>query len=141
MYNGRYLLQVWTREGDLVFEKILQYQLHCWNIIGKYLVYVHNEREVNVERKYTHIHMVKLGETQAQTETTSVKTTEVTFYGDQDHSGSSHRNARFVEFLGFYNNYLVLANQSMIRYGKCPEDIFRRESFILEYSKICQIKQ
>ena len=123
-----------------MFEKILQYQLHCWNIVGRHLVFVHNEREVNIERKYTHIHLVRLGDTIQQTEVTSIKTTEVTFYRENE-DGARRNSSRYVDFLGFYQNYLILANNNMIRYGRCPEDLFRRDSFTLEYSKICQIKQ
>ena len=44
-YEGRYLLQVWTRVGTLVYSKTLQFPLHLWNLNGKYLIFVLSERE------------------------------------------------------------------------------------------------
>jgi hypothetical protein len=38
--SGRYLLQVWTKTGQLIYSKILEKQVHTCNINGNYLVFV-----------------------------------------------------------------------------------------------------
>jgi hypothetical protein len=44
-YKGRYLLQVWSKKGELVYSKILQQPLHLWNLIGDHLIFVQSEKE------------------------------------------------------------------------------------------------
>jgi len=52
MYRGRYLLQVWDIHGSLIYSKILQYNIHTWNMLGNFLVFILNEREPNDERQF-----------------------------------------------------------------------------------------
>ena len=59
-YRGRFLLQVWTKLGKMVFQKILQYQIHRWNLNGKYLIFVQNEKEPTSYREYQQIFVVIL---------------------------------------------------------------------------------
>ena len=39
-YEGRFLLQVWNKEGAQIYSKILQYHLHAWNLNGDHLIFV-----------------------------------------------------------------------------------------------------
>ena len=48
--NKPYLLQVWTRSGDMVYEKALDKPVANWNISEKMLVYLEDthSQEINV---------------------------------------------------------------------------------------------
>jgi len=49
-YEGRFVLQVWNKEGVQVYAKILQNNLHLWNLNGDYLIFVQSEKEPTAYR-------------------------------------------------------------------------------------------
>lgn len=44
-YQGNYLLQVWNKRGENVYQKVLKHKLHCWNIFYDYLLFTLNAEE------------------------------------------------------------------------------------------------
>jgi hypothetical protein len=44
-HSGRYLLQIWTKEGLLVYSLTMQSPVHVWNLNANYLTFVKHEKE------------------------------------------------------------------------------------------------
>lgn len=51
-YEGNYLLQVWNKQGEKSYQKVLKYELFSWNIFHDFLLFKMNPAEDGAEWIY-----------------------------------------------------------------------------------------
>ena len=121
-YQGFYLLQVWTSSGIIAFSKTLQFPLHLWNLNGKHLLFIQNEREPVAQeyRQFQQIYIVKL-HNDRQCEQAIISTLIFKFYSmplDQFYDVDLDTQ------LSFTDDHLIVATHKMLKYCEVGPEVF-----------------
>ena len=141
-YRGRYLIQVWTKAGTMVFQRILQYPIRRWNLNGNYLIFVQNEKEPTDYKEYQQIFVIRLScnNDVVCKQAAIISQNQMYFYAPLASRAEDEEEYNLDVFLGFTEQekskedvdhdeekpgFLLVATSTHLKYVEVPEVAFK----------------